>query len=173
MASSSEESRVLELFQLEDHEGPCLDAISTSSAVAVTDLAEMTRRWPRFAVAAHEAGYTSVHAFPMRLRDETIGALNLFGSQSSSIDDPDQQIAQALADVATIGILQQRTVHRASLVAEQLQIALNTRIVVEQAKGVLAEHARADMRRPSRPCASYARSSNLKIGVVADALVRR
>ena len=109
----------------------------------------------------------------MRLRDETIGALNLFGSQSSSIDDPDQQIAQALADVATIGILQQRTVHRASLVAEQLQIALNTRIVVEQAKGVLAEHARADMPTAFAALRSYARRSNLKIGLVADALVRR
>jgi transcriptional regulator with GAF, ATPase, and Fis domain len=173
MASSSEETRVLELFQLEGREGPCLDAIRTSSQVAVTDEAEMSDRWPGFAVAARAAGYTSVHAFPMRLREETIGALNLFGSQSSSIADDDQEIAQALADVATIGILQQRTLHRASLVAEQLQVALNTRIVVEQAKGVLAEYAGVDMPMAFTALRSYARGSNQKIGTVADALVRR
>lgn len=173
MASSSEESRVLELFQLEGREGPCLEAIATSSPVAVTDLAEMDRRWPRFAVAARDAGYSSVHAFPLRLRQETIGALNLFSSGSVSIAADDQLIAQALADVATIGILQQRSLHRASLVAEQLQVALNTRIVVEQAKGVLAEYAGADMPTAFNALRSYARGSNQKIGVVADALVRR
>ena len=173
MASSSEESRVLELFQLEDREGPCLEAISTSSPVAVTDVSEMGRRWPRFAVAARAAGYTSVHAFPMRLRKETIGALNLFSSKPSSIGENDQLIAQALADIATIGILQQRSLHRASLVAEQLQVALNTRIVVEQAKGVLAEFAGVGMSAAFEALRSYARGSNQKIGVVADALVRR
>jgi transcriptional regulator with GAF, ATPase, and Fis domain len=173
MASSSEESRVLELFQLEDRDGPCLDSIRTSSPVTVTDAAEMERRWPRFAVAARASGYTSVHAFPMRLREETIGALNLFGSRSSAIAVDEQQIAQALADVATIGILQQRSIHLASLVAEQLQVALNTRIVVEQAKGVLAEFARVDMPTAFTALRSYARGSNQKIGLVADALVRR
>ena len=173
MASSSEESRVLELFQLEDREGPCLEAISTSSPVAVTDVSEMGRRWPRFAVAARAAGYTSVHAFPMRLRHETIGALNVFSSGSTTISPDDQLIAQALADVATIGILQQRSRHRASLVAEQLQTALNTRIVVEQAKGVLAEFAGVGMSAAFEALRSYARGSNQKIGVVADALVRR
>jgi transcriptional regulator with GAF, ATPase, and Fis domain len=173
MASSSEESRVLELFQLEDREGPCLESVRTSSTVTATDMAEMERRWPRFAVVALAAGYTSVHAFPMRLREETIGALNLFGSKGSSIAEDDQLIAQALADIATIGILQQRSLHRASLVAEQLQVALNTRIVVEQAKGVLAEYARVDMPTAFAALRSYARGSNQKIGVVADALVRR
>jgi transcriptional regulator with GAF, ATPase, and Fis domain len=173
MASSSEESRVLELFQLEDREGPCLEAVSTSSPVAVTDVTEMAGRWPRFAVAAQAAGYTSVHAFPMRLRHETIGALNLFSSGSTTISPDDQLIAQALADVATIGILQQRSLHRASLVAEQLQTALNTRIVVEQAKGVLAEYAGVGMSVAFNALRSYARGSNQKIGVVADALVRR
>lgn len=173
MASSSEESRVLELFQIEDREGPCLEAIRTSSPVAVTDLSAMDRRWPRFAVAARAAGYSSVHAFPMRLREETIGALNVFSSGATSIAADDQMIAQALADVATIGILQQRSLHRASLVAEQLQVALNTRIVVEQAKGVLAEHSGVDMPTSFAALRSYARGSNQKIGVVADALVRR
>lgn len=173
MASSSEESRVLELFQLEDREGPCLESVRTSTPVAATDRAEMERRWPRFAAVALAAGYTSVHAFPMRLRKETIGALNLFSSKPSSIGENDQLIAQALADIATIGILQQRSLHRASLVAEQLQVALNTRIVVEQAKGVLAEYARVDMPTAFAALRSYARGSNQKIGVVADALVRR
>jgi GAF domain-containing protein len=173
MASSSEESRVLELLQLEGHEGPCLDAVRTSATVVVTSSEEMARRWPRFAGAAGAAGYRSIHAFPMRLRAETIGALNLFSSHGPPITAEDQQIAQALADVATIGILQQRSLHRASLVAEQLRVALNTRIVVEQAKGVLAEYAQVDMPTAFGALRSYARGSNQKIGLVADALVQR
>ena len=173
MASSSEESRVLELFQLEDHEGPCLEAVRTSAQVVVADPEEMARRWPRFARATGAVGYRSVHAFPMRLRAETIGALNLFSSHAPPISADAQQIAQALADVATIGILQQRSLHRASLVAEQLQVALNTRIVVEQAKGVLAEYARVDRPTAFSALRGYARSSNQKIGLVADALVQR
>ena len=173
MASSSEESRVLELFQLEDQEGPCLDAVRTSAAVAVTSPDEMADRWPRFAVAARAAGYSSVHAFPMRLRIETIGALNLFQADASPMSSDDTQIAQALADVATIGILQQRSLHRASLVAEQLQFALNSRIVVEQAKGVLAEFGGVDVATAFAALRLHARSTNQKIGVVADAVVRR
>jgi GAF domain-containing protein len=173
MASSSEESRILELFQLDDQEGPCLEAVRTASPVMVDDLAEMTHRWPRFARQAEAAGYRSVHAFPLRLRSETLGALNLFSSHAPPIDDDARQVAQALADVATIGILQQRSLHRASLLAEQLQVALNTRIVVEQAKGVLGEHAGIDMPAAFTALRSYARGTSQKLGAVADAIVRR
>jgi GAF domain-containing protein len=173
MASSSEQTRVLELFQLENHEGPCLEAVRTAAAVVAADPSVMRGRWPRFAAAADRAGYRSVHAFPLRLRTETIGALNLFGSHTRPLDEDDQRIAQALADVATIGILQQRTLHRAATVAEQLQTALNTRIVIEQAKGILAEHARVDVDTAFRALRTYARSSNLRIGAVATSLVHR
>jgi transcriptional regulator with GAF, ATPase, and Fis domain len=173
MASSSDATRVVELYQLESQEGPCLDAIRSGRPVSVNDVEELRSRWPSFASSAVAAGYESVHTCPMRLREETIGALNVFGSAEAPLAPHDLRIAQALADVATIGILQQRSLHRASVVAEQLQRALNSRIVIEQAKGVLAEHGKVDMETAFTALRFYARSNNAKLGHVAQALVRR
>ena len=138
MAASTEGAKHLELFQLQHAEGPCLDCFRTHQPVITTDLAQESRRWPEFAPRAIEAGVHSVHAFPMRLRDRVIGALNVFGEEPLPLGPADVKVVQAMADVATIAILQERAISSAEVLTEQLQGALNSRIVIEQAKGVIS-----------------------------------
>ena len=173
VASSSEETRLLEIFQLQNNEGPCLDCVRTGTAVTSADLDSDRARWPIFVPEALAAGFRSVAAIPLRLREDTIGGLNLFSDATTLLADDDRDLAQALADVATIGILQQRSVHRTSVLAEQLQHALNSRIVIEQAKGVLAERDGIAMELAFATLRKHARDHNLKLGDVAFAVVRR
>jgi transcriptional regulator with GAF, ATPase, and Fis domain len=172
IASSSEQAHILELFQLQSEQGPCLDCISTGSPITVGDLEDGRQRWPRFVDAAAAGGFTSVHAVPLRLRTEVIGGLNLFGSDRRRLTSHEQRLAQALADVATIGVLQQRSTHRSGLLAEQLQTALDSRIAIEQAKGVLAQLGGTDMDAAYRALRRYSRDNNLKLSAVAEAVVR-
>ncbi len=138
MAASNETGRSLELLQLQSEEGPCLDCVRNRAPVVNTDLGHATDLWPRFAPLALELGFGSVHAFPLRLREEVIGALNLFSAREMRFEPDETRVVQSLADVATIAILQERSLARAEALTEQLQGALNSRIVIEQAKGALA-----------------------------------
>ena len=171
VASSSEETRLLEVFQLQNNQGPCLDCVHTATAVVSGDLHAENARWPLFVPAASAAGFRSVVAVPMRLRTETIGGLNLFYPGAQELPAADQRVAQALADVATIGILQQRLTHRNVVLAEQLQQALNSRVTIEQAKGVLAERDTISMDSAFARIRRHARDHNLKLTEVALAVV--
>jgi GAF domain-containing protein len=163
--------RVVELFELQAEEGPCLDSYRTGSPIVNQDLATVNGRWPRFAQVALDAGFRSVHALPMRLRGETIGALNLFRSDLGDLEELDVMAAQALADVATIAILHHRAASEAQLVNEQLTLALNSRIVIEQAKGILAERMGLDMEHAFTRLRKYARDHNIRLVEVARGVV--
>ena len=171
MASSSEAMRVLELFELQAEEGPCLDSFRTGHAVVNQDLATVDGRWPRFAAVALAAGFRSVHALPMRLRGTVIGALNLFRIDLGQMDSADVDAAQALADVATIAILQHRAALAAQIVNEQLQNALNSRIVIEQAKGMVGERAGLNMEQAFTRLRHHARHNNLRLVEVAGNVI--
>ena len=130
----------------------------------MTELAPLHRARP-------EAGYRAVHALPMRLREETIGALNLFRVHPGALRAPSCASGQALADVATIGILQERAIRRREVLAEQLQVALNSRVIIEQAKGILAERGRLDMAQAFALLRGHARSNNRRLSDLARGVV--
>jgi transcriptional regulator with GAF, ATPase, and Fis domain len=171
IATSNEQARLLELFQLQNHEGPCLDAFAGGTRVSHPDLAGAGERWPRFTAAATDAGFAAVDAVPMRLRSEVIGALNLFRIQPGELDATALRTATALVDVATIGLLQHRSIHHHQVLTEQLQAALNSRVIVEQAKGLVAERLRVDMDSAFATLRGYARGHNLKLSRVAHELI--
>ncbi|MFG1928914.1 GAF domain-containing protein [Cryptosporangium sp. NPDC048952] len=172
MAGSNENVKLLELFQLQTREGPCQEAYRTGKPVINVDLSAAVSRWPRFAPEAAASGFQSVHAFPLRLRSSVIGAMNVFGdTKGGDFDDHDVPIVQALADVAAIGLLQERAIHRGEVLSEQLQGALNSRIVIEQAKGAVAQIHDISVDEAFTRIRTYARNNNKKLTDVAHAVV--
>jgi transcriptional regulator with GAF, ATPase, and Fis domain len=171
VASSSQETRLLELFVLQNNEGPCLDCVRTGAVVVSDNLEDDRDRWPLFVPAARMAGFGSVAAVPMRLREQTIGGLGLFMNAPQPIPAANRRLAQALADVATIGVLQQRSLHRSHVLSEQLQSALSSRIAIEQAKGILAERNNLTMDEAFNALRRHARDHNLKLTDVATSVV--
>ena len=171
VAASSEAARLLELFQLQNDQGPCLDCFRAGQPVDAPDLAAAARRWPRFAVAARQAGFAAVQALPMRLRTQVIGALNLFRATPGAFDPAGIRIGQALADVATISLLHERSMRHSDTLNEQLQVALNSRVVIEQAKGKLAERLGLDMAQAFSLLRNHARSSNQRLSDLAQAFI--
>jgi GAF domain-containing protein len=172
MASSTERMRVTELLEVQLEEGPCFDCYRTGLPVLNQQLVSVDRRWPRFAPRARESGFKMVHAVPLRLRDEVIGAMNVFDTLLQELTQTDSNLLRAFADTATIGILQERMLRQQSHLSVELQSALNSRIAVEQAKGILAERLQVDMDTAFGMIRHYARSHSTYLSSVADALVR-
>ena len=166
-AASSEQARLVELFAVQADDGPCPDCVRTGRPVSSADLAGEDERWPRFAPAARAAGFRAAHAVPMRLRGTVIGAVNLLNTDPDGVDEESVLLGQALADVATIGMLQQRAIHDSAILAEQLHTALNSRVVIEQAKGALSAHGGLDMHQAFTALRSHARAHNLRLSDVA------
>jgi transcriptional regulator with GAF, ATPase, and Fis domain len=171
LAASTEQTRLLELFQLQNSQGPCLDCYHSGRSVQCDDLTKADSRWPLFAPASVASGYAAVHALPMRLREEIIGAMNLFSAAPGPLTTESLELGQALADTATIGILHERTVRRHEEVADQLQAALNSRILIEQAKGVLAQRLNVTVDQAFTALRGHARDTNTKITKIAGAVI--
>jgi transcriptional regulator with GAF, ATPase, and Fis domain len=167
VASSSEAMNVLELFELQVAEGPCIECFESGEAVVNVSLGDAFERWPSFSAEAEKGGFSLVHALPMRLRNEVIGAMNLFSTSTVPLDHAGVQLGQAMADVATIGMLQERALREARVLAQQLETALHTRIVIEQAKGVLAERLGIEIPESFELMRTYARRHGTLLAEVA------
>ena len=167
MVSTDERSQFIGLMQLRAGEGPCVEAVTTGRVVSVADLTHVADRWPVFATDALQSGFASLHAIPMRLRDSIIGSLNLFRDRVGELNEPDAVAAKTLADIATISILQQRLAEESLLARTQLQRALDSRIVIEQAKGYLAQSHGLDMDAAFQRIRSYARRTQRRLSDVA------
>ena len=171
MAATNEATEMVELFQIQNDEGPCLDCFTAGAPVLAPDLGADSERWPQFVPVATGAGFRAAHALPLRLRARTLGALNLFRTEPGRLTRADVTTAQALADIATIAILQHRAAREAQVLSEQLRGALDSRIAIEQAKGVIAERAGVDMVEAFARLRRYARSNRRLLAEVAQEVV--
>lgn len=173
VASTSEASQLVEILQLEAGAGPCIECFRTGKVVAVESIDSLAGRWPVFSSAAASQGFHSVHATPLRVRDQTIGAMGLFGRTARMLTEGESAIGQALADVATVSLLQERTLRKSAEINSQLQRALNSRVVIEQAKGVISQTAGIDMNEAFVRLRGYSRSNRLSLQETASKVVDR
>lgn len=171
MASSNESMRVLELFQIQANEGPCVDCYTTGTAIINLELTDPDEHWPHFTPRALAQGFRSVHCLPMRLRGRTIGALNLFRTDVGLLTPADVVVVQGLADVATIAILQHQSSLSAKMLNDQLSFALNSRIIIEQAKGMISQSGNCTMEDAFAQLRQHARNNNLRLTDVANGVV--
>ena len=171
VASSSEAMRLLELFELQAQEGPCLDAFRTGEPIEHQNLQAGAGRWPSFSTAALQAGFASALALPLRLRERTLGALNLLSTARAPLAEADIIVARAFADLASLSIAQHRASAEAQRLNEQLSAALASRVVIEQAKGVISERSGIDLAEAFSRLRTYARNHNLRLTDVAQASI--
>jgi GAF domain-containing protein len=170
-ACSSEQMRLVEFFELQVEEGPCFDAYRDGTPVLCDSPEDAETRWPRFAPHARESGFVTVSAVPLRLRAEVIGALNLFSSRPGALNADDVGVAQAMADIATIGILQARVIEDKNVFSSQLELALESRVAIEQAKGIVAEHNQISVDTAFELIRRYTRDHNRLLSETARQLI--
>jgi GAF domain-containing protein len=170
-AAMTEEMEAVEEAEMAAGSGPCVDAYRSKEPVVVPDLSACEERWPDLVPRLLAMGMRAGHAFPLRLREDCIGALNLYRRQPGEFDEDDIRLAQSFADIAAIGILQHRTVAEAELRVAQLQHALDSRVVIEQAKGVLAQRHRVTVGEAFAELRRHARDGNRKIHDLAREVV--
>ena len=170
LAATSEQARELELFQLQASEGPCVECYATGQPVSVADISAAKHRWPQFAPAAHDAGFSSVHALPMRAAGTVLGALGLFGTNSGTLNDADLLVGQTLTHIACVAILQEHP-PTPSTVLPQLRAAIANRVVVEQAKGFLRERLDVPVEKAFTLLRNYARTNREHLTDVARRLM--
>jgi len=170
MAVSDEASRLLELLEMQNDEGPSLSCFRSGALIANASLDPATTRWPAFAARARSSGYAITHALPLRLRHTVVGVLNLFADTPDPLGRPDLDLVRSMAEAATIGILHQRAFVRGVETTVQLQHALTSRIVIEQAKGVLAERMQIPAEEAFAVLRAHARNHNLRLSTVAQAV---
>ncbi|MWV49125.1 GAF domain-containing protein [Rathayibacter sp. VKM Ac-2803] len=173
MASTSERMHLIEALQLSAGDGPCMESYTTGSAITAGTLDDIQSRWPAFAEGVGESGYQSVHAVPLRLQSETIGSLNFFSDRAGELGPSDVRAAQTIADVATIGLVQQRTVREASVARDQLQLAVKARVLIEQAKGAIAHSRTVDMETAWDILRDLARSRRASVSDTARGIIDR
>lgn len=168
VASTSERSHLVSLLQLRADEGPCVDAYANGTPVSIDDIRTTTLRWPTFSASAAAVGYRSMHAIPMQFRGETIGSLNLFSERVGPMPPADITIAKALTDIATVSLTQERALRESNIAREQLQRALESRVLIEQAKGVVSHREQIDMDEAFILLRARARNSGRRLSVIAQ-----
>jgi hypothetical protein len=170
IGASTEQVGLLELFQIQNDEGPCLDSYRTGTVVFNANL-DADSAWPRFAKESVRCGYPSVCAVPLRLKSLTLGCLNLFMSEPIALTGAEMLLSQALADVASIAIVQDQATREAAIREGHLQHALTSRISIEQAKGMISERIGVDMDEAFNRLRSFARTNNRLLTEVAQSIV--
>ncbi|WP_308287454.1 GAF and ANTAR domain-containing protein [Cryobacterium sp. 1639] len=173
VASTSEEAETVEIMILAAGSGPCIESYTTGTVVSVPSIDDTAQRWPRFRQTALELGFRAAHATPLRLHGHVVGAMNLMSTETGPLSDRDAQLAQALADVATIGIVHERTFRQPGQIAAQLYLALDTRVLIEQAKGVLAQHLDGTMTQAFAALRDYARIMDVSLRATAEGILNR
>ncbi len=171
MASSSERAEALELLQSQNDEGPCFECFHRGAPVFSEDLTNDIGRWPKFAPAALQRGFGSVQAVPMQVRGETVGALNFFRGEVGRLAEEDIRLGRGMANIAAVALLQERSVREAHGVVAQLQGALSSRVIIEQAKGLLAERAHISVDIAFVRLRDYARQHNRRLSDIAHELI--